>query len=49
MVKRATTVDPLLSKVMQFSMNGGPDVVDRKFATFKSKQNEVTVEQGCLL
>jgi transposase InsO family protein len=49
MVKKATAVDPCLSKVMQYTMTGWPQDVDLSFSAYKNKVDELSVEQGCLL
>ena len=49
MIKNATAVDPVLSKVVQYTMTGWPYLVDPSLITYKNKRDELTLEQGCLL
>ena len=49
MIRKATTVDPVLSKVVQYTMTEWPHIVDSSLVTFKNKKDEITIEQGCLL
>ena len=49
MFKKATAVDPLLRKVVQYTMTGWPHLVDPSLTTCKNKQDELTLEQGVLL
>lgn len=49
MIKKATAVDPCLSKVMQYTMTGWPQHVDPSLSSYKHKIDELSVEQGCLL
>ena len=49
MIRKAIAVDPVLSKVVQYTMTGWPHVVDSSLVTFKNKKDEITIEQGCLL
>jgi len=49
MIKKATLTVPTLSRVLEYTMTGWPREVDPPLATYMSKQNELNVEQGCLL
>ena len=49
MIQKETQVDPVLSQVYGFIIGGWPTVVDPTFAPFKSKRNELTTQQGCIL
>ena len=49
MIKRQTQVDPVLSKVYSFVTSGWPSVVDLSFVPFKTKQGELTTQEGCIL
>lgn len=49
MVRDETQKDPLLSHVFRYTMQGWPSVVDPELVPFKSRQNELTIDNGCLL
>ena len=49
MIRKATTVDPVLRKFVQYTMTGWPHAVDSSLVTHKNKQDELNIEQGCLL
>ncbi|XP_020909051.1 uncharacterized protein K02A2.6 [Exaiptasia diaphana] len=49
MIKKETAVNPVYSRVCQYTISGWPYVTDPSYFPFKSKQHELTVEQGCLL
>ena len=50
MIQKETRVDPFLSQVYNFITGGWPTVVlDPSFAPFKSKRDELTTQQGCIL
>ena len=50
MIQKETRVDPVLSQVYSFIIGGWPTVVvDPSFAPFKSKRDELTTQQGCIL
>ena len=42
-------MDPVLSQVYGFIIGRWPTVVDPTFAPFKSKRDELTTQQGCIL
>jgi hypothetical protein len=50
-VKRETERDPVLSLVAEFVMHGWPDEleVNPEFQPYKSKTDELTMEDGCVL
>ena len=50
-VKRETERDPVLVRVREFLMEGWPDElqVNPEFQPYKSKGEELTVEEGCIL
>ncbi|MEE4247260.1 MAG: RNase H-like domain-containing protein, partial [Kangiellaceae bacterium] len=48
-VKNWTRRDPLLSRVMDFVLNGWPAVADTDLRPFASRAAELSVEDGCLL
>ena len=45
----ATRTDPILSKVLQFTMKGWPNVIDDDLKAFARKKDELTTERGCIL
>ena len=47
--KDQTEGDPVLSKVLQYTQNGWPHVVPTELKPFYQRQNELTIEAGCLL
>ena len=49
MIQKETQVDPVLSQVYCFIIGGWPSMVDPAFAPFKSKRDELTTHQGCIL
>ena len=50
MIQKETRVGPVLSQVYSFIIGGWPNVVvDPSFALFKSKRDELTTQQGCIL
>ena len=49
MIQKETRVDPVLSQVYSFIIGGWPTVLDPTFAPFKSKRDELTTQQGCIL
>ena len=49
-IKKATRVDPVLSKVHAYVLNGWPSSVqDPQFYPYKERKLELSVEQGCVL
>ncbi len=48
-IARATRTDQKLSKVYQYVMEGWPSEVSDDLKVFRSKNDELSVEQGCLL
>jgi transposase InsO family protein len=52
---KATTVcketrrDKILCRVMDYTQNGWPDIIDNDFKPYYSRRTELSVEQGCLL
>ena len=42
-------MDPVLTQAYSFIIGGWPSVVDPAVAPFKSKRNELTTQQGCIL
>lgn len=49
MIKKATQVDPVLSKVYSSVISGWPGIVDPTLVPFKSKRDELSTQQGCVL
>ena len=49
MIAKATAADSSLSRVLQYTMTGWPHVVDPSLVPYKNKQDELTLEQVCLL
>lgn len=49
MTQKETRVGPVLSQVQGFIIGGWPTVVIPTFAPFKSKRDELTTQQGCIL
>ena len=50
MILKETRVGPVLSQVYNFIIGGWPTLVaDPSFALFKSKRDELTTQQGCIL
>ena len=48
-LKHATNSDPVLSRVLSYTMTGWPKQVDQELHAYYARQNEITVEDGCLL
>jgi len=49
-IKMVTRVEPVLSKVYTFVLNGWPNSpLDPQFRPYKERQHELSVEQGCIL
>ena len=49
-IKKETSRDPVLSRVLQFVLNGWSDLCDsNSLKPFWSRQLELSVQQGCLL
>ena len=48
-IKIATEHDPVLSKVLEFTVTKWPNVVDKEFKYYKDKQSEITVEDNILM
>jgi len=51
-VTKATKLDPILSKVHQFLLNGWPvnsDEIPEVFKPFYHRRDELSYEQGCVL
>ena len=48
-VQTNTRADPILSKVVRFTNEGWPKDISDDLLPFKSKQQELTLEGGCLL
>ena len=46
MIKKETQVDPVLSKVYTYVISGWPGVVDPTLVPYKSKRDELTVQQA---
>jgi hypothetical protein len=49
LIKKNTSVDPVLSKVFRFTMTGWPSVVDPSLVPYKTRKDELSVELGCVL
>ena len=48
-LRAATSADPLLSRVLKYTMEGWPLSVSTELQPFSRRQNELTIEAGCLL
>ena len=48
-VRKETQHDPILSRVLQYILQGWPQVVEDSLNAYFIKQHELTVEQGCIL
>ena len=48
-LKHATNSDPVLSRVLSYTLTGWPKQVDPELHAYCPRQNEITVEDGCLL
>ena len=48
-IAKATMVDPVLSRVYQYVVNGWPTEVSEDLKPFKQRSLELTVEANCLL
>lgn len=48
-VQNATQVDPLLKKVLKYTQKGWPIVVPELLCPFRQWQQELSIENGCLL
>ena len=49
MIRKRTSVDPVLSKVYRYCSTGWPKIVDSELFPYKSRSDELTLEQGCVL
>ena len=49
LIKKYTQTDPVLSNVVRYSMSGWPSIVDPSLIPFKSRRDELCIEQGCVL
>ena len=47
-IAKATVVDPVLSRVYQYVMNGWPNKVSEDLKPFKQRSLELTVEENCI-
>ena len=48
-IQKATSRDTVLSKVLMYVQNGWPDEVEECIKPYKSRQNEIGIETGCLM
>ncbi len=49
-VRHATSVDPVLSRVLEFTRNGWPtEVEDQRLKPYFNRRHELSVEQDCLM
>ena len=48
-IKKATSKDPILSKVVYYTVNGWPNIVDESLIPYKHRAESLSVEEGCLL
>ena len=48
-IRKEMQRDPILSRVLQYILQGWPQVVEDAFNAYFIKQHELTVEQGCIL
>ena len=49
MIKKETQVDPVLSQVYNYVISGWPCVVDPTLVPFKTRQDELSTQQVCVL
>ena len=49
MIKKHTAIDPILSKVYRYCCDGWPISVEPELDPYKTRCDELTVEQGCVL
>lgn len=48
-IRKATRADPVLSRVVEYTMTGWADDENPAIQTYYQRRNELTVEDGCLL
>jgi hypothetical protein len=48
-IKKATSADPTLSTVLRYIQDGWPTNCDSSVQPYKTRKNELTIEQGCVL
>ena len=48
-LRKATSTDPVLSKVMKYSQHDWPAVISEELKPFYHRRYELTTEAGCLL
>ena len=48
-MRKATSIDPVLSKVVLYTQRGWPRQIDDKLKPYANRQSELSVEAGCLL
>ena len=48
-IKNATEKDPILRKVVYYTINGWPAEVEEDLIPFKNKRDSFTIENGCLI
>ena len=48
-IQEAISRDTVLSKVLIYVQNGWPDEVEEYIKPYKSRQNEIVIETGCLM
>ena len=48
-LRQCTERDKVLSKVMNYTLNGWPNQVEPVLKPFSNRQQELTVEAGCIL
>ena len=49
-IRKATRADPILSRVLEFTMSGWPEQpTTEEIKPYFLKRNEITAEEGCLL
>ena len=48
-LKHATNSDPVLSRVLSYTMTGWPKQIYPELHAYYARQNEITVQDGCLL
>ena len=48
-LRQATSQDPVLSKVLRYTMDGWPVEMDEDLKPYHRRQHEISVEAGCLL
>ena len=48
-IRKATRADPVLSRVLEYTLTGWPEERSPEIAVYYQKRHEITIEDGCLL